>query len=77
MLVCGLFWKRATRAGALLSMVGGTAVYCVAMATGFKLFGLHQITIGITAALVFMIVGSLATEPDAGGDVEKVFFPEK
>ncbi len=75
-LVCGLFWKRATKAGALLSMIGGTASYCVAMALGFKLFGLHQITIGITVALVLMVVGSLATKrPD--DDTLAVFFPER
>ena len=75
-LVCGLFWKRATRIGALLSMVGGAAAYCAAMACGFKLFGLHQITIGLVVALVLMIIGSLATRPAAGRRVDEVFFPE-
>jgi len=73
-LVCGLFWKRATKAGALLSMIGGTAAYCIAMAVGFKLFGLHQITIGIPVALILMVVGSLLTKkPDE--EVQAVFFP--
>ena len=73
-LVCGLFWKRATKTGALLSMIGGTAAYCVAMAVGFKLFGLHQITIGIPVALILMVVGSLLTKkPDE--EVQAVFFP--
>ena len=73
-LVCGLFWKRATKTGALLSMIGGTAAYCIAMALGFKLFGLHQITIGIPVALILMVVGSLLTaKPDE--EVEAAFFP--
>ena len=62
-LLGALFWKRATRAGALWSMIGGVAAYCISMALGFKLFGLHQITIGITVALVLMVLVSLATKP--------------
>ena len=74
-LVGGLFWKRANKMGALLSMSGGVAAYCVAMALGFKLFGLHQITIGITVALVLMVVGSLASKPTDKAALE-AFFPE-
>ncbi len=75
-LVGGLFWKRANATGALLSMGGGTLAYCVAMALGFKIAGLHQITIGITVALVLMIVGSLASKPTEKHALE-AFFPEK
>ena len=74
-LVGGLFWKRASKAGALLSMGGGTLAYCVAMAIGFKIAGLHQITIGITVALVLMIVGSLVGKPTDRKALE-AFFPE-
>ena len=73
-LVCGLFWKRATATGALLSMGGGVAAYCIAMAVGFKIAGLHQITIGITVALVLMVVGSLASKPADSRHLE-AFFP--
>lgn len=72
--VGGLFWRRANKTGALCSMIGGTAAYCLAMATGFKVAGLHQITIGITLALVLMIVGSLAGKPTGGGALA-TFFP--
>ena len=75
-LVGGLFWKRATSAGALLSMGGGTLAYCVTMALGFKIAGLHQITIGITVALVLMIVGSLVTKPTDRTALAP-FFPEE
>ena len=74
-LVGGLFWKRANAVGALLSMGGGTFAYCVAMAMGFKIAGLHQITIGITVALVLMVIGSLASKP-TDRNVSEVFFPE-
>ena len=77
-LVCGLFWKRAGKWGALLSMIGGTASYCLCMALGFKVMGLHQIVIGITVAGVLMVVGSLLGRCDAA-EVKRmceVFFPE-
>ena len=75
-LVGGLFWKRANKVGALLSMGGGTLAYCVTMALGFKIAGLHQITIGITVALVLMVVGSLVAKPTDSETLEK-FFPTK
>lgn len=75
-LVGALFWKRANKTGALLSMGGGTLAYCIAMATGFKIAGLHQITIGITVSLLLMIIGSLATKPTEKQALEP-FFPEE
>ena len=74
-LVGALFWRRANKVGALLSMGGGTLAYCVAMALGFKIAGLHQITIGIVVAFVLMIVGSLATKPTDEKALEP-FFPQ-
>lgn len=77
-LVCGLFWKRAGKWGALLSMIGGTASYCLCMALGFKVMGLHQIVIGITVAGALMVVGSLLGRRDAAEEkrMREVFFPE-
>lgn len=77
-LVCGLFWKRAGKWGALLSTIGGTASYCLCMALGFKVMGLHQIVIGITVAGVLMMVGSLLGRRDAADEERmcEVFFPE-
>ena len=54
----GLFWKKANKTGAIWSMVGGTVVYCVCMLFGVKIGGIHQILIGVTVALVGMLVGS-------------------
>ena len=59
-MVCGLFWRRANRTGALWSMAGGTLAYCATMALGFKVADLHQIVIGIVVAGVCMVAGSLA-----------------
>lgn len=77
-LVCGLFWKRAGKWGALLSMIGGAASYCLCMALGFKVMGLHQIVIGITVAGVLMVVGSLLGRCDVAEEkrMREVFFPE-
>ena len=76
MLVGGLFWKRANGVGALLSMGGGTLAYCITMALGFKIAGLHQITIGIVVALALMVVGSLLTKPTDDEALEP-FFPTR
>ena len=79
-MACGLFWRGATKRGALLSMVGGVAVYCASMAVGFKIAGLHQIVIGIVVAGALMLVGSLLDRRDSDDPAEKamraVFFPE-
>ena len=55
----GLYWRRANKTGALASMILGAGSYCVAMAIGFKIFGLHQIVIGITVSFLAMVIGSL------------------
>ena len=69
-LVMGLFWKRATKAGALASMAGGTLAYCACMALGFKLF------IGISVSLLLMVVVSLLTKREDEQSLE-LFFPRK
>lgn len=73
--VMGLFWKRANKTGALLSMVGGALAYCATMALGFKVADLHQIVIGIVVAFVCMIIGSLIGKHAPQSQLE-VFFPE-
>ncbi|MBQ4649401.1 MAG: sodium/panthothenate symporter, partial [Firmicutes bacterium] len=54
----GLFRKKANKTGAAASMICGTLVYCVTMALGFKIAGIHQILIGILVSLAAMIIGS-------------------
>ena len=67
----GLYWRRANKTGAIASMVFGVGSYCITMALGFKLFGLHQIVIGILVSLIAMIVGSLLGEKQ---DPDGIFF---
>ncbi len=73
-LLLGLFWRRANKLGALLSTAGGTIIYCAAQASGFKIFDMHQITIGITCSLILFVAGSyLGKRSD--DDTLKIFFP--
>ena len=74
MLLLGLYWRGANRLGALLSMAGGTLAYCAAQAAGFKVLGLHQITIGITVSLVLFLIGARLGRPTSAA-VLQVFFP--
>lgn len=74
-LLCGLFWKGANKTGALWSMVGGVAVYCLTMAVGFKIAGLHQIVIGVVVAGLLMLIGSLVGKHSEKARMN-VFFPE-
>lgn len=74
-LLLGLFWKGANKAGALLSMTGGTIIYCAAQAAGFKILNLHQITIGITVSLILFLIGAYFGKPTEKETLEK-FFPK-
>lgn len=75
-MVLGLFWRKANRLGALLSMGGGTIIYCATQAMGFKVMGLHQIVIGITCSLLFFLIGSYLGKPQDEKVLEE-FFPSK
>lgn len=64
-LFAGLFWPRATRAGALAAAVGGFAFAIV----GFILkragiIGFHEIYPGVTASLVLMVLVSFLTSAE-------------
>lgn len=73
-LLLGLFWRRANKLGAVLSMGGGTIAYCLTQGLGFKFMGLHQITIGITVSLAFFLIGTYLGKPQEE-KVLSVFFP--
>ncbi len=73
-LLLGLFWKRANKLGAILSMTGGTIIYCAAQASGFKILNLHQITIGITVSLILFLIGSYLGKREDDATL-KIFFP--
>ena len=72
-LLLGLYWKGANKLGAELSMIGGTIVYCTSQALGFKLFDLHQITIGITVSLILFIIGSRLGKPTDAETLREFF----
>lgn len=72
-LLLGLFWKRANKTGALLSMTGGTIIYCATQATGFKILNLHQITIGITISLILFLIGSYIGKSTDNDTLKKFF----
>ena len=75
-MIFGLFWHKANSTGAICAMFGGVVAYCVTMALGFKVFSLHQITIGITTSLIFFFIGNaMGKMPDM--DTLKLFFPDK
>ena len=75
-MIFGLFWHKANSTGAICAMFGGVAAYCITMAMGFKVFSLHQITIGITTSLIFFFIGNaMGKMPDM--DTLKLFFPDK
>ena len=75
-MIFGLFWHKANSTGAICAMFGGVAAYCITMALGFKVFSLHQITIGITTSLLFFLIGNaLGKMPDM--ETLKLFFPDK
>lgn len=59
-LIFGLFWKGANKYGAILSIICGTASYCICTFFGVNVFGVHQIVIGMGVALAAMLIGSLA-----------------
>lgn len=72
-LLFGLFWKGANKFGAQLSMIGGTIIYCATQAAGFKIFNLHQITIGITCSLILFLIGSYFGKKTDDSTLKKFF----
>lgn len=77
----GLFWEKATKEGALASSVLGTLSYCVSMAFGFTIAGLHQIVIGLGVSCVVLIVVSLLTQKaeqtaPSLAKMKSIFFPQ-
>ncbi len=63
--LCSLFWKRTTRAGAVAGMVGGfavTVIWVEAFKAGF--YDLYEMIPGFVAGLACCVVVSLMTAPD-------------
>ncbi len=75
-LLFGMFWPKANRTGALMSMLGGVICYCASMALKIKVFDLHQIVIGIGVSFVLFLIGNYMGRPQEE-NVLRTFFPER
>ena len=72
--IVGLNWRRATRAGAISSMLGGMAACLVWSRYGSPyLLGLDSAEAGVLASALLMAVVSLATTPASQATIEKFF----
>lgn len=66
-LLLSLWWRRATRAGALTSFLVGAATCIVWVASGLKRStGLHEAVAGFVLSTAAFVVASLLTSPPAG-----------
>lgn len=72
--VVGLNWRRATRAGAIASMLGGMAACLVWSKYGTPyLIGLDPAEAGVLASAALMVGVSLATPASSAGTIAKFF----
>lgn len=77
-LLVGIFVRFVNKYGALASLILGVGSYCLALYFGFKIFDLHQITIGLTVALASLAIGSLVAHACGfrhSPQVDHAFFP--
>jgi len=72
-LIGGIFWKKATKAGAVASAIGGfiAYVYCY---YNVKVLGINAIVWGLLVAAILFFGVSLATYKGLDKDVEEQFF---
>lgn len=68
----GIYWRRATRAGCIASMIGGFFASLIWMTAG-KPFGIHGFIPGIIVGIILIIVVSLLTAPLPENHIKKVF----
>jgi len=74
--VLGVYWRRATRAGAMASMVVGTVValgWMIAARTSGFGWGVHGFIPGVASSLLAFILVSLATPPPDPAHVARVW----
>lgn len=63
-LLGGLFWSRATKAGAWSSIVVGLGFYLTSGLLDLPLSGWHGVVPALVAAIIAFVVGSLSTKPE-------------
>lgn len=62
-IIAAFFWKNATAAGALSSMIVGAVIVLLLQVAGFKPLGLWPAVWGIIACVILFVAVSLATKP--------------
>ncbi|MEZ5557001.1 MAG: sodium:solute symporter family protein [Pseudomonadales bacterium] len=76
-LVLGLYWRRASRSGAMLGLLSGTAVVAIMILTGHPRWWLFQAGLyGLFANLAVSVVAALVAreDPDAQMRIDRDFF---
>lgn len=66
-LVCGLYWRRASNVGAIVSIILGLGVWIGSRWTPIVEYMPEQLA-GLIAAIIGMVIGSLAAPPAPGED---------
>ncbi|MFD2629640.1 sodium:solute symporter family protein [Oceanobacillus kapialis] len=74
--LAAMFWKRATKAGMIASVIGSLVV-AVAWSLLGKPFGLHEIIPGMLASFTILVVVSLLTKHSSDEQVKAYFFSMK
>ena len=74
-IVFGLYWKRATKEGGIVSMVGGLIAYIIWFLIGSP-YGIHAVIVGTIVSVLLMIIVSLNTEKPPKIVIDQ-FFGEK
>lgn len=70
------FWKRATKTGAIVSMVGSIIIAAI-WKLADKPFGIHEIAPGLAVSIILLIVVSLMTNHSAKEEVVSYYFKTK
>ncbi|GAI19013.1 unnamed protein product, partial [marine sediment metagenome] len=68
----GIYWKRATKMGCIISMVGGFITALVWMVIGNP-FGIHGFIPGIIVGFILMVLVSLFTPGFSKEHIEKIW----
>lgn len=73
----GIFWRRANKVGAVLSIISGVLTYLIASPFNSTLFGdFGEIVFALGISLAFMVFGSLFFRVKEDPQVDEVFFPQ-
>jgi len=74
--VLGLYWKRGTTAGAIISMVGGIGSAAIWLILGNP-FGINAVYVSVPVSLLSFILVSLVTKPVSREALQPFFRDER